>query len=743
MPQFLKIAIAPLADLYTYKLPESLQSKVGIGSVIEVKFRNRTSFGFVLEALDSLEEDLNYKITEIDENALFKKLFTEELISLFKWMADYYVAPLSQVLLTLIPKPLNDVFKKTAELTLTETSEIALKGKTQNNIVNYLKEINTPVDLKELNRKFKGASNSLKSLKEKGIVKIIEEIKNDAHKFTDSAPTWALKDVSLNDAQESATKKINKEILESSYKGFLLHGVTGSGKTEIYIECMKTAISIGGSVILIVPEIALTPQLIGRLRARLGDNIAVLHSAVNKRAKYDAWLSLIKGECKVAIGARSAVFAPVTNLKLIIVDEEHDSSYKQSDGLRYNARDLAAVRAYKNNCPVVFGSATPSLESFANTIKKRYEILELSKKHVSDSEQEIKIVNLNKIKPWEMPSPLISAELFHEIQKSLSKKEQCFVLYNRRGFATYLQCERCKDIKRCDQCDVSLTYHQENNRLLCHYCGISIIPPKKCEACKDHKEQSVEPNLVLKGAGTEKVYDDLIKLFPEAKVARLDRDSADSNTEIRDNIMDSMRNGEIDILVGTQMIAKGHDLPNVTTVGVVDCDVGLNIPDFRAAEKIFQLLTQASGRAGRAGKNSKVILQTRSPKHPSLLCTQNKNYFKFAKLELENRKQHLYPPFSKLLRIVIRAKDPEKAHAVSEAIKLHSSKLIKEHDLKLTVLGPTPAPINKVKNDWRWHLIVKSKELSSIHTLMRSIEVLKKKVKDTHVAMDIDAQDML
>lgn len=739
-----KLAIAPLDGTYTYKVSEEQASLVKVGCVLNVEFARRKAIGFVLEVIKDFDEtNLKYKISEVSKENSFDKIFTPELIDLCKWIANYYVVPLSQVFFTILPKALNPIFDKSILLREKNVDTETLKGKTQKDIINYLKKENREVSLKELNRKFKSAHSSLKSLEEKEIVEIVKVIQNLTYIDNENAPEWTLKEVTLNSEQEKATKEINNCIENDIFKSYLLYGVTGSGKTEVYIEAMQTALKKGKDVLLVVPEIALTPQLIDRLRARLGSNVAVLHSAVSKRARWDAWCALINGTCKVAIGARSAIFAPLKNIGLIIVDEEHDSSYKQSDGLRYNARDLAIVRGSKNNCPVVLGSATPSLESFANTIKKRYQLLELRNKHTIAEKQEIEIVNLNLIKPWEMPTPLISAKLYETIGKSINRQEQCFILYNRRGFATYFQCQRCKDVLSCKQCDVSLTYHQNNNKLLCHYCGINITPPKKCDACHDHKDQEMLPEYILKGAGTEKVYDDLKKLFPEARISRLDKDSADSNIETRREIIDDMRANKIDILVGTQMIAKGHDLPNVTVVGIIDCDVGLHIPDFRAAEKVFQLLTQATGRAGRAGKNSKIILQTRNPKHPSLLATKNKNYLNFAKIELDNRKLHLYPPFSKLLRIVVRSTDPEKAHAVAEAIKQHAVKLIEKEKIVLNILGPTPAPINRVKNDWRWHMIVKSKELSSIHLLMRSIEILKKKVKDTHIALDIDAQDML
>jgi primosomal protein N' (replication factor Y) len=744
MLKIAQILIPPLNDSYSYAIPDYLEIEAGY--VVEVALGKKKRTGYVISCNQESEEELaerKYKIKSVESDSHFAKLFTLEQLDFFRWIANYYVVPLSQVLHVALPKALPKIFEKFISFNSSQVNHNHQLTTKQEKILNYLKEKEQKVSTTELNKMFKGASITVKALIEKDLL-IYEELeKANHHLHQDLLASWTKPNVKLNELQTSACEKISKSIKNQEFKGFLIHGVTGSGKTEIYIEAMQAAIEAERTVILVVPEIALTPQVIQRLRARLGNNIVILHSGLSPRARWDGWCALLNGTSKIVIGARSAIFAPLKNVGLIIVDEEHDSSFKQSDGLRYNGRDLAVVRANLEKCPVVLGSATPALESFANTIKGRYELISLSQQHSIGEKQAVQIVNLNLIKPWEMPSPNISAELFYEIEKVIEKKQQAFILYNRRGFASYFQCQRCKSVLRCKQCDVTLTYHQKNNALVCHYCNLSLITPKYCQECEDYKDSDVEPLYSLKGSGTEKVTSELEKLFPQARIKRLDRDTVDEYDGTAHELFEEMREENIDILVGTQMIAKGHDLPLVTLVGVVDCDVGLNMPDFRAAEKVFQLLTQAAGRAGRTGLASKVIFQTRAPQHQSLLCAQTKNYMLFAKQELTNRQQHLYPPFAKLLRVIIRSQDPIEAQTLAAQVKELICLIVNQQKLQTSVLGPSPTPIAKVKAYWRWHIIIKSKKLSDLHQIMLRLQDFKLKQKTAHIAFDLDPQDMM
>jgi len=384
-------------------------------------------------------------------------------------------------------------------------------------------------------------------------------------------PDWAKASVELNDEQLSALYQINAKIDGKEFIPFLLHGITGSGKTEVYIEATKHCLSKGLSVLVVAPEIALTPQLLDRYQARCGTSIAVLHSGLDRKVRWEGWRDLIEGEVKIAIGARSAIFAPLSNIGLIIIDEEHDSSFKQEEGIRYNARDLAVARAKLSGCPVILGSATPSLESLLNAHRRRYNYLPLNSRHGIAKVPSIEIVDLNTLKPWNMPSPNISPVLAERLSETLIKGEQAFILYNRRGFASYLQCSECAYVIQCPRCSVSLTLHKKLSLILCHMCGHSQTIPEGCNRTswevKDgvNQQKACGGEFKQRGAGTERVYEELIKLYPTAKIARLDRDSVSSEKEYR-QVLERLRNQEIQVLVGTQMIAKGHDIPNVTLV---------------------------------------------------------------------------------------------------------------------------------------------------------------------------------
>jgi primosomal protein N' (replication factor Y) len=436
----------------------------------------------------------------------------------------------------------------------------------------------------------------------------------------------------------------------------------------------------------------------------------------------------------------------VQNLKLIVVDEEHDSSFKQSDGLRYNARDLAVLRGKMFSCPVVLGSATPSLESFHRAGTKKYSFLSLPTRHETGSSLSIEVIDFNKIPPWEMKSRNVTPALYNAIAEALQSGNQSFILYNRRGFASYLQCEECQAAIECPNCSVTLTYHQGRHSLQCHYCNLSVHPPEFCSSCpplRNADGQKPPPGkLAPRGAGTEKVVDELQELFPEAVIDRLDRDTATNITNYQ-KILDRIRSGESQILVGTQMIAKGHDLPDVTVVGIVDCDVGLHMPDFRAAERVFQLLTQAAGRAGRGDRPGKVILQTRVPEHPALEATLQQSYIDFARREISARKALRYPPFSRMLRIVASSSDKTlPAHILNEYKRLIRTE-IDRRNFSVELLGPTSAPLEKLKTQWRWHFIVKGEKISELNQIARVLQGVKLPSRKLRVTFDLDPQEML
>lgn len=748
MSKFAQVAIPPLLDPFTYALPESQDTEITVGTSVSVPLGRRKAQGFVIDTLEELdEESKKFTIKQIAPDKKPRQIFSPKDLTFYRWVADYYAESIANVIDVAVPALVPE--KKEKFVTLLPEGKDALVsgtklGSKQEEILKILSRTSEPIHYKVLTSSLSGVSAPLKALEKKGFVQVeVRDLFTEPHQSKDEA-SWARTEVELNAGQLQATKAILHSVDQRSFHPFLLHGVTGSGKTEVYIEVIQETLRKGMGALVIVPEIALTPQLVDRFVARLGSKIAVLHSGLSKRVRWESWNALLKGEVHLAIGARSAVFAPVKNLGVIIVDEEHDGSYKQSEGFRYNARDCAVIRSKLSGIPVVLGSATPSLESYYNAHEKRYTYLTLPSRH-SKTKNSIELIDLNQKKPWDMKAPHLSKELFTGIEETLREGAQVFILYNRRGFASYLQCDSCENSLECPNCSVTLTYHQSRNALRCHYCNYHAIPPKLCPHCQS--QGAKEPGaLVHRGAGTEKVYDELKELFPEATIDRLDRDVANDHLQYRE-ILGRVRSLETNILIGTQMIAKGHDLPGVQLVGIVDCDVGLHMPDFRAGERIFQLLTQAAGRAGRGDKPGRVILQTRVPKHPSLQKTLSEDYIGFSAGELRSRKALRYPPFVRMLRIVVSSEESQLALDVitsaSDAIRNFASGE-KNLQSQLRVLGPTPAPLHKLRTHWRWHILIKSNTSQPlrqiISALKRNLNYNKTKVR---VAYDLDPQDVL
>lgn len=747
--ELVDVAIPPLETPYSYIVPAELKHNVAVGTRVEVPLGRRRTTGYVVsrctikDALERISARGETKIPDFKSihNSPADSCFTDEHLEFFQWVADYYQAPLASVIDSAVPAGAPPQKRKT--VLLKEAADTgSLSGTRQKEIVNFLSERGGREDYTILTRHFSGCYSSLKGLVAKGIIDVREVLMEEEAVLKRTAPDWALTEVSLTADQEQASCKIKEKIKAEEFHTFLLHGVTGSGKTEVYIEVINEALRQGKTALVVVPEIALTPQLVDRFVARLGNTVAVLHSAMNRRERWQSWLLLREGKRQVAIGARSAVFAPIMNPGVIIVDEEHDGSFKQSDGLRYNGRDCAIVRARLAKCPVVLGSATPSLESVYNARSNKYTLLSLSERHAVHEKLQIEVVDLNSKKPWEMKSRSISPELHRAIEDTLQDKGQIFILFNRRGFASFFQCERCEEVMKCPNCDVSFTYHQSNNSLCCHYCSLSITPPNYCPACAPENPDN-PAILVKRGAGTEKIEEELEELFPEAVIDRLDRDTA-SKIEDYKQILSRLRSREIDILVGTQMLAKGHDLPDVTLVGIADCDVGLHMPDFRAGERVFQLLTQAGGRAGRGEKKGRVLLQTRVPQHPSVQKTLTQDFEGFATEELETRRLFSYPPFSRLLRILVTSTDEKLPLQVLNHFRDTLDKAIEEKQLAVQVLGPVAAPFHRLRARWRCHMLVKSARVSDLHRIMHLARLAMKPQKEKfRLILDLDPADLL
>ena len=736
-----EVTLSPLSEAYTYSVPETHQSEIEIGVRVEVPLGRRIAVGFITGVLSERELQETFQVKNIHRIVHPAPCFTPEALEFYKWIAHYYCVPLSKVLETAVPDPLPIKIQKHWFAT---ASRDEVRGIKQKEILRILRERDVAgISHFELQQLFPKSSAILNRLQELELA-IREEKKEDASSFL-THPHLAedcLPSITLNEQQASALGAISASLNQKSYNGFLLHGITGSGKTEVYIEAAQHVLAQGGSILVLVPEIALTPQLVDRFRARLELPLAVMHSSLPKRKRWECWRAIAEGQCRIALGVRSSIFAPLHNLSLIIVDEEHDSSYKQGDGFRYNARDLALVRAKLCGATTILGSATPSVESFYNASQKKIGYLRLKERPYQTKQHSYEIVNLGRIKKGEMVSESISPQLFSAIQETLIRGEQVFLLYNRRGFARYLQCNTCGESVFCPNCSVPLTYHQYGQKLLCHYCSFTMEPPQDCKSCMERTDLESTPLLELRGSGTQKLFEELEELFPNVSIARLDRDSADSLSEL-ESILHGVRDGSIQILAGTQMIAKGHDLPGVTLVGVIDCDVGLHMPDFRAAERVFQLLTQAGGRAGRREIPGRVILQTRLPNHFSIALTTEEDYHSFAKRELSLRKKLLYPPFRKLVRVVCSAAEEQLPIEQLRTMRLMIQQWCEAHAISIECLGPSPAPIEKVKALFRAHLLLRSEKSSELRKL---VSIMKKHIKvpvNIRVTYDMDPQDML
>lgn len=499
----------------------------------------------------------------------------------------------------------------------------------------------------------------------------------------------------LNDEQRTAFDEIKNALDGEPFASFLLYGITGSGKTEVYIHALKKALEQGKGGLVLVPEIGLTPQIVKRFHMIFGDDIAVLHSRLTNRERYDSWRALQKGEKRVAIGARSAVFAPIQNLGLIIVDEEHDTSYKQEDPApRYHGRDVAIMRAHINDATVVMGSATPSMVSLYGAKKGKSKYLSLTRRPFEAKLPEVNILDLKQYRSA-MKGP-VAVPLYESIREALEKNEQAILLYNRRGFSSYLQCANCGEIPECPNCSVSLTFHKSKKQLRCHYCGYSERQPRNCKECG---ADDVAP----RGSGTQQLEEGISELFPDAETLRMDFDTT-SGKDAHSKILKSFGRKEADILVGTQIVGKGLDFPDVTVVGVIDADTELAFPSFRSGERMYQLLSQVAGRSGRAEKEGKVFFQTWQPDHPAVKMAKNHDYKSFARQELSYRKVLQYPPYSRIIRFVFKGKQEGRVRKVAETFTTSLVEILGGFD---SVLGPSPAAIAKMQNFFRWESFIK------------------------------------
>lgn len=681
---------------FTYHVPDIIKEEL-VGKRVTVPFNNRIIEGFVVKYTDKPDYNTKDIINVVDKEIVLNK----ELLELGKYMNEKYLCPLIYCYQAMLPKALkasiktNENIKKLKYVKLNKDIDIIdIKIKQQLDIISILKE-NEEV----LKSSIKSKSSLDKLIKNNIVLEYDKEVYRNVFIKENNL------NIKLTSLQQNAVDNIKKTFNTNTIT--LLRGVTGSGKTEVYIEVVKHVINNNKTAIILVPEISLTPQITARFKGVFGDNVAILHSSLSNGERYDEYRKISKGEVKVVIGARSAIFAPLNNLGIIIIDEEHSESYKQENNPRYNTIDIARRRSEVNNCPVVLGSATPTIESYARAKKGYYNLIELEKRVNEKPLPKVEIVDMkNEIRSG---NSTFSRTLIDNINDRLEKKEQIMLLLNRRGYANYLTCQNCGYIFKCPNCDITLTYHKTSGMMRCHYCGYGTKKEEICPSCHDKSIREI-------GSGTQKIEEEIGKIFPKARVLRMDADST-STKGSHFKIIDSFNEGNYDILVGTQMIAKGLNFPNVTLVGVINADQTLNIPNFRSSERTFSLLDQVIGRAGRASKEGAAIVQTFNPEHYSILCAASHNFKEFFTKELVIRKKLMYPPYTFITLIKISSKDFN--YGFGEAKKIAS---FLNNNLQSTiVLGPSMANILKINNNYNFQVLLKYKKDDKLYNYLNKL----------------------
>nr|HID58508.1 primosomal protein N' [Desulfobacterales bacterium] len=802
----------PIFRTFTYEVPETLIDLIHPGKRVLVPFGNRRVTGYVLALKRGITlHDQVKKILDVLDDI---PLFPPSIIPFYRWVADYYLYPLGEVIKCALPGGLNITSIERISLNEKGRQVLDLAGMSplERKVLNVL-ETEKGLTLKQIQQRLgeRAPRAVIYNLKESGWVEIRQELKpgrvrpkmeryvriGDNIPCKDSLSTVrrtilevvsdygeisisALKKVVptagqlmkrmasdqylkiiekpvyrdpfgepieqdthapiLTSDQKSVVGEI-KNALGGGFSTYLLYGITGSGKTEVYMQAVASVLERGEEALILVPEIALISQMERRFRARFGEKVAILHSGLSEGERYDQWLRIVRKEVQIAIGARSAVFAPFEHLGLVVVDEEHDDSYKQETGLRYHGRDLAIVRAKMAGAVALLGSATPSVQSFYNVKTNKYKGLNLLRRIEDRALPEVVIVDLRKEEERTRTIPIITSELKEEMSGTLMRGEQILLFLNRRGYAPYPVCARCGKVICCKNCDISLTFHHEAKVFKCHYCGFTEGMGARCRHCSSSR-------IRLLGMGTERVEETVRKMFPEARVARMDRDTTSRKGALI-KILKGLRHKEIDILIGTQMVTKGHDFPNITLVGIICADLSLNFPDFRSGERTFQVLAQVAGRAGRGEKPGRVILQTYNPEHFCIETAKKQDYIAFYEREIGYRNALRYPPLSRLVLIRVEGRDEERAAQCARSL----GNIVRDHIKKrrefqeiIEVLGPTNAPLPRLQNQYRWQLLLKGSNAGSLHELTQVlVQDLERSIrkKGIRIMVDVDPVFML
>ena len=697
---------------FTYLIPEILKDKIMIGKRVLVPFGKQKLEGFVLNINNNkVDYELKEILEVIDENPVIN----EEMLALGKYISKKTLCNLIHAYQTMLPaalkahKSTNINKKYITYIKLIDNSYIP-KNENQEEIIELLKKQN--VLKSELTKISVSSINTLLSKN------IIEEVKEEVYRLDDNSDI-DLKKVVLNEEQRLAYETVKNNL--NKFIPYLLHGVTGSGKTEVYINIIEEVLKNGKEVIVLVPEISLTPQMVNIFRSRFKNSIAILHSALSDGEKYDEWRKIEKKEVSIVIGARSAIFAPFTNLGLIVIDEEHSDTYKQDNIPRYNAIDIAIKRAKTYNCPIILGSATPQIESYTRAKTGIYNLIEL-KNRVNKTMPKVKLIDMKE--EIKKGYKILSKELIYEINNRLDLNEQTILLLNRRGYSTTITCKECGNVIKCPNCDIPLTYHKTGNKLNCHYCNYTTYKPLNCPECKSDAINTY-------GLGTEKLEEEVNKLFNNAKTIRMDIDTTRKKGS-HERIIKDFRNKKYNILIGTQMIAKGLDFEDVTLVGVINGDATLNIPDFRSGERTYSLLNQVAGRAGRAKKSGTVIIQCFNTEHYSISFASNHDYLSFYKEEMNIRKKLKYPPFYNLCLIRLVSNDYSILNLEANKIKEYLVNNTKD----VMILGPSLSNIPKIYNKYYMQIILKYKNINQVYEFLKFI--IDKSKMNNKVSIDID-----
>lgn len=727
---------------FDYGIPKELEELIMIGSTVLVPFGKSSSLeeGYVV----GIKENTTYEVKDIVK---IKHNLTEKQIELAQWMAKRYFCNVSDCIKQMLTpgtknknasnnvqdKTINVVYlKKEIEEIQFDIDIGKIKSEKQKKVLQFLKE-NEGATVPEIEMFTGGTRAIVKTLEKNGYVEIIEkkvERNPLAHKDIQKA-----ENLKLTKEQQNAFDTVLTMMKFNEYEQFLLYGVTGSGKTEVYLQLIGEALKQNKTAIVLVPEISLTPQMIDRFIARFNkDEIAVLHSKLSIGERYDEWNKIKGNKAKIIIGARSAIFAPTENIAIIIIDEEHDSSYKSEAVPKYDAKEIAKKIAKENNCPLVLGSATPDLVTYYKARAEKITLLELTRRANNSKLPDVEVVDL-KMELANGNRSMLSVSLHDAIEKNLKEKRQTILFLNRRGYSTFIMCRECGYTVKCKNCDISLTYHKTENKLKCHYCGYEEKLVTVCPECQSTKIRYF-------GTGTQRLEQEINKIFPNASTIRMDIDTVTKKNS-HEEILNTFRDEGIDILIGTQMVVKGHHFPNVTLVGVIAADSSLNIDDYRANERTFQLLTQVAGRAGRENLDGKVIIQTYNPENFSIQCAKHQNYQMFYDTEIELRKQLKYPPFCDIILIGFNSLVEKEIIEVSNKVYEYLKNNLDGQDFM--VLKPMPSPIDKIQNRFRWRIIIKGNMTEAANTVINNClqNIYDANYKNTRVTVDVNPNSMI